>query len=191
MTAVTVLDQDKVRIAQLVVAAQAGDREAFGALFESFERQVFAIAMRRLGDFCEAQELCQDVFVQAMQKLDQLRAPESFGAWIASITHRMAINRAVRRAPMRGAEPGVLEAARADEHTPLSNMLAGERHKGVRDGLARLRKLDRQTLEAFYVEGRSLREMSGDFKAPVGTIKRRLHVARRRLAKEVEPWTAV
>ena len=67
-----------------------------------------------------------------------------------------------------------MEAARADERTPLSNVLAGERHKGVRDGLARLPKLDRQTLEAFYVKGRSLKQMSGDFKAPVGTIKRRL-----------------
>ena len=96
------LDQDKVRIARLVVAAQDGDREAFGELFERFERQVFAIALRRLGNFCEAQELCQDVFVQAMQKLDQLRVPESFGAWIASITNRMAINRAVRRSRRGG-----------------------------------------------------------------------------------------
>jgi RNA polymerase sigma-70 factor, ECF subfamily len=191
MATVTVLNQDKIRTARLVVAAQGGDREAFGALFERFERHVFAIALRRLGNFCEAQELCQDVFVQAIQKLDQLRAPESFGAWIASITNRMAINRAVRRKTARAAEPGVLEAVRADERTPLTDMLAGERHKRVRDGLARLRKLDRQTLKAFYVEGRSLKEMSVVFKAPVGTIKRRLHVARQRLAKEVEPWMAV
>ena len=62
-------------------------------------------------------------------------------------------------------------------------MLAGERHQGVRDGLARLRTLDRQTLEAFYVKGRSLKQMSGDFRAPLGTIKRRLHVARQRLGQ--------
>ena len=49
--------------------------------------------------------------------------------------------------------------------------------------MARLRKLDRQTLKSFYVEGRSLKEMCDEFKAPVGTIKRRLHVARQRLAK--------
>jgi RNA polymerase sigma-70 factor (ECF subfamily) len=39
---------------------------------------------------------------------------------------------------------------------------------------------------AFYVKGRSLNEMSNEFEAPIGTIKRRLHVARKRLAKEVE-----
>ena len=65
-----------------------------------------------------------------MQKLDQLRVRSRSG-WIASITNRMAINRAVRRKCRQVAEPGVLEAARADERTPLCNMLAGERHQTV------------------------------------------------------------
>jgi RNA polymerase sigma-70 factor (ECF subfamily) len=46
--------------------------------------------------------------------------------------------------------------------------------------------MDRETLMAFYFDGRSLLEMSDQFKTPVGTIKRRLHVARKRLAKELE-----
>jgi len=182
---------DKTLISQLVLAAQAGEREAFGELFERFEQHVFAIALRRLGDFGEAQELCQDVFIQALIKLDQLREPECFGAWVRSIAHRMAINRAVRRAPDLAAEMPVLESAGADDVTPLSNVLAGERHAQLHDGLARLGELDRQTLQAFYVEGRSLQQMSGDFQAPLGTIKRRLHVARKRLAKQVNQLTAV
>lgn len=191
MATVTIVDTDKIRVAELVVAAQAGDREAFGELFHLFERHVFGIALRRLGDFCEAQELCQDVFVQALQKLDQLRDPQCFGAWIRSIAHRMAINRAVRRAPSVATEPAVLDAACQDEATPLGNALANERRSQLRDGLARLRQLDRETLEAFYMHGRSLVEMSDDFHAPLGTIKRRLHVARKRLAKEVDPLVAV
>lgn len=191
MATFSTLDNDKILVAEFVRAAQAGDRDAFGQLFERFEQQVFAIALRRLGDYGEAQELCQDVFVQALVKLDQLREPECFGAWIRSIAHRMAINRAVRRAPDLATEPAVLEAAGADDVTPLSNVLAVERRTQLRAGLARLGEMDRQTLEAFYVEGRSLQEMSGDFQAPLGTIKRRLHVARKRLAKQVDPLTAV
>ena len=45
--------------------------------------------------------------------------------------------------------------------------------------------LDRQTLVAFYFDGRTLLEMSDQFHSPLGTIKRRLHVARRRLAEEL------
>jgi RNA polymerase sigma-70 factor (ECF subfamily) len=46
--------------------------------------------------------------------------------------------------------------------------------------------MDRETLVAFYFDGRSINEMSKKFGTPVGTIKRRLHVARKRLAKELE-----
>lgn len=189
-TTITTNSETRV-IAELATAAQAGDREAFGDLFQRYKQQVFAIGLRRLGDYCEAQELCQDVFVQAFVKLDQLRDPERFGAWIRSIAHRRAINRAVRRGPALAAEPSTLEAMDAHDATPLNNVLALERQGRLRDGLARLRTLDRQTLEAFYVKGQSLQEMCGDFKAPLGTIKRRLHVARKRLAKQVEQLTAV
>jgi RNA polymerase sigma-70 factor (ECF subfamily) len=51
--------------------------------------------------------------------------------------------------------------------------------------------MDRATLEAFYVHGHSLVEMSAQFDAPLGTIKRRLHVARKRLAKRMEGLVAV
>ncbi|MDP6443107.1 MAG: sigma-70 family RNA polymerase sigma factor, partial [Pirellulaceae bacterium] len=150
-------------------------------------RHVFAVALRRLGDYTEAQELCQDVFIQALQKIEQLRQPECFGGWLRSITHRMAINRAVRRGPDVPTAPELLEATCVEGATPLANLLASERKTQVHEGLARLRELDRETLVAFYVKGQSLMEMSDDFDAPLGTIKRRLHVARKRLAKEVEP----
>jgi RNA polymerase sigma-70 factor, ECF subfamily len=191
MVTEVVLQTQRVGTAALVRAAQGGDRAAFGALFEQFAPCVFRIALRRLRDCDEAQELCQDVFVQAMEKLDQLRDPACFVGWICAIAQRMAINRMTRRVPTMTAEPAVLDAAGADPATPLSHVLAGERCRQLRDGLARLGELDRKTLEAFYVEGRSLRQMCGDFRAPLGTIKRRLHVARKRLAKEVEPLTAV
>jgi RNA polymerase sigma-70 factor (ECF subfamily) len=144
-----------------------------------------------LGDYDEAQELCQDVFVQALQKIGQLREPECFGGWLRSITHRMAINRITRSAPDRATEPEALEASCVEEETPLTAILDRERREQMRAGLQRLRDLDRETLVAFYVKGQTLLEMSDAFAAPLGTIKRRLHVARQRLAKEVEPLVAV
>jgi RNA polymerase sigma-70 factor (ECF subfamily) len=103
----------------------------------------------------------------------------------------MAINRAMRRSPDYLAEPNALATTCVEDDTPLTAVLADERQAQVRAGLSRLRELDRATLVAFYVKGRSLLEMSDEFDAPLGTIKRRLHVARKRLAKEVEPLVAV
>ena len=177
--------------ADLVRAAQAGDRSAFGELFERFQPTVYAIAMRRLRDHADAQELCQDVFVQAMLKIEQLRTPEAFIGWLRQITVRMAINRAVRRGKSVAVEPEMLEATVTEDASPLDYALKAERKDEVRAGLARLGDMDRETLEAFYVQGQSLLEMADVFDAPLGTIKRRLHTARKRLALEVDELATV
>lgn len=175
----------------LVLAAQEGDREAFGELARRYERAVYATALRRLGNHAEAQEVCQEVLVRAMQKIGQLREPEAFGSWLQSVTSRMAINRAVRKRHAISTEPETLAATCVENETPLTTVLARERQSQVRAGLRRLGELDRDTLVAFYVKGQSLVEMSEGFRSPVGTIKRRLHVARKRLAKELEELVAV
>ncbi|MDA0658450.1 MAG: sigma factor-like helix-turn-helix DNA-binding protein [Planctomycetota bacterium] len=69
--------------------------------------------------------------------------------------------------------------------TPLSFAVQAEQAGQVRAGLGRLGRMDRETLVAFYVHGQSLLEMADEFEAPLGTIKRRLHVARKRLAEEI------
>jgi len=175
---------------RLVRAAQDGDRQAFGRLIERYQRVVYATVYRRLGNHAETQEVCQEIFLRAMRKIGQLRQPESFGGWLRSIAARMAINRAVRRKPpVSGGES--VETVCARQQTPLGNMLAGERRSQVHLGLGRLGALDRQTLVAFYFDGRTLLEMSDQFHSPVGTIKRRLHVARRRLAEELASMATV
>jgi RNA polymerase sigma-70 factor, ECF subfamily len=175
--------------AEVVREAQQGDRQAFGRLIENFEQAVYATVFRRLGNHAESQELCQDVFIQAMRKLDQLEDPRCFGGWIRSIAARMAINYAVRRGPRMSGDREILENGCVEKRTPLVAILAREREDQVRRGLGKLRAMDRETLEAFYFEGSSLLEMSRKFDSPVGTIKRRLHVARKRLAKELEALT--
>jgi RNA polymerase sigma-70 factor (ECF subfamily) len=168
-----------------VLNAQAGCRVAFGELVCQFETTVYAIALRRLRNQAEAAELTQDVFVQAMRKLDQLREPERFPGWLKRITVRLAINRAVRRPPVTPQDPEIFGGINSETQSPLDELMTGERADQLWGGLKRLRSLDRQTLVAFYFEGQSLIEMSDRFRSPVGTIKRRLHTARIRLREEL------
>lgn len=172
-------------VAELVLAAQLGDREAFGELFERYRSTIVALAMRRVRNCDEAEELAQDVFVQAMGKIGQLRVPEAFGGWLRSIVHRMAINRMTRHRAAVACDPETLEATCLASGSPAAVAEGREEAAAVRSSIDRLGALDKQTLEAFYLDGRSLIEMSDAFEAPVGTIKRRLHVARKRLAKEM------
>jgi RNA polymerase sigma-70 factor, ECF subfamily len=165
----------------LIERAQAGDRDAFGELVQRFHPAVYAVALARLRDPNEATELAQEVFIHAMQKIEQLRDPHCFVGWLRQITVRMAINRVTRKAPIHGAEPEVLQNAPGADSGPLDALIRDEDCADVMKGLDRLKALDRETLVAFYIKGRTLKQMSREFETPVGTIKRRLHVARNRL----------
>ena len=169
----------------LVIRAQAGDREAFGELATKFEPTVFSVALRRLRNQAEAAELTQDVLIQALRKLPQLREPERFPGWLRRITVRLAINRSVRRPPTMTQDSEILGSIDCERHSPLDEVLCGEQAAHVWGGLKRLRELDRSTLVAFYFDGQSLIEMSDRFRSPIGTIKRRLHTARIRLREEL------
>lgn len=185
------LDLELAETETLVRAAQAGDNEAFGVLVNRFERMVHAVCWQRLRNHAEAQEAAQDVFIKAFEKLDQLEEPAAFPGWLRSIAVRQSINRSTRRSPALAVEPHSLEGFDGQHEAPLSSLLARERVDQLHEGLDRLATLDRSTLVAFYLHGQSLIEMSDEFAAPVGTIKRRLHVARKRLAKELECLQAV
>ena len=170
----------------LVERAQAGDRAAYGELVRRFQGSVYAMALTRVHDPLEAQELAQEVFVHGMRKLPQLRDPRCFAGWLRRITARMAINRLTRRGPVAGAEPDLLEKVEGRVRGPVEEIERSEAKAELHEGLKRLKELDRQTLEAFYLRGRSLKQMSREFETPVGTIKRRLHVARLRLKAVLE-----
>jgi RNA polymerase sigma-70 factor (ECF subfamily) len=175
-----------IDIKTLVEQAQAGDRTAYGALIERFQPTVYAIALARLRNATEAQELAQEVFLHGMKKLPQLRDPQCFAGWLRQITVRMAINRLTRHGPVQKAEPELLENAAATGATPLEALVKAEQAAELYRGLERLKPIDRATLMAFYIRGRSLKQMSREFETPIGTIKRRLHVARLRLKKALE-----
>ena len=173
-------------MATLVRQAQAGDREALGRLIEQFQRTVHAIALRRLGNPSEALELTQEVFLHVLRRIDQLREPERFAGWLRQVAIRMAINRATRRTAPPGVETSLLDGAAGHLDDPLDALIARERARRLHEGLARLKALDRETLVAFYLNGQSLIEIAERLDAPLGTIKRRLHTARKRLKAELE-----
>jgi RNA polymerase sigma-70 factor (ECF subfamily) len=185
----TILELENTSWADLAIIvrrAQAGDRAAFGALIEQFQPTVYAIALRRLGNPSDALELTQDVFLHVLKRIDQLREPERFAGWLRQVAVRMAINRATRRLAPSSVETGVLEGAYQDADEPLEQLIGRERAERVWQALGRLKSLDREALDAFYIRGRSLLEIAEMLDVPLGTVKRRLHTARKRLKAELE-----
>ena len=178
--------QNWIEVAALVRSAQAGDRDAFGRLVEQFEPTVRAIALRRLGNVGEALELTQEVFLHVMRRLGQLREPERFAGWLRQVAVRMAINHVTRRSSPFTVESVVLEGAFEQADEPIDALITRERAERLWLALGRLKALDRETLVAFYIRDLSLIEMADELDVPIGTVKRRLHTARKRLRVELE-----
>ena len=115
-----------MEVNELVVKAQSGDRDAYGELVVRFQGSVYAMALTRVRDPLEAQELAQEVFVHGMKKLPQLRDPRCFAGWLRRIIARMAINRQTRRGPINGAEPEFLDTFEGKSDTPLDQIERNE-----------------------------------------------------------------
>lgn len=75
--------------AALVRAAQAGDRAAFGALYEQYEHVIHGILLAHVS-YCDAEDLMHDVFIKALERLPGLREPAAFGGWLMAIARRTA-----------------------------------------------------------------------------------------------------
>ena len=81
-----------------VLAAQAGDRDAYGELYARFARAVHAVLLARLPP-AQVDDLVQDVFLHAMTRLRELREPAAFGGWICTLARRRAADHYRRHVP--------------------------------------------------------------------------------------------
>ena len=155
------------------------DDAGFEELVRANERLVFGLARGVLGDFAEAEDVAQDVFLRAYRKLEGLRDRQKFRAWVARMSIRLALNRrrGLRRAHvrdaewLRGAPPAV---------APASDL-------ALRQAIARLPHKLRSVLLLCAVEGMDAAEVARILRVPDGTVRSRLHLARKQLLLEVGP----
>src|SRR6201987_4406188 len=94
--------------AQLVSRCRAGDPEAWNEFVERFSRYVYAICGRgfRLAEH-DAEDVFQEVFARAFERLSELRSDEAVRPWLAQLTRRLCIDRLrlLARGPAPGSEP--------------------------------------------------------------------------------------
>jgi RNA polymerase sigma-70 factor (ECF subfamily) len=192
--------EDSTMVAQLVPIAErlehgestidrarAGDRAAYGELVRRYRPAIYGVLLAWLRDPAEADDVAQDVFLHSMRKIGQLRDTRCFAAWLRQIALRLALNRVNRRRPICRLNATRQALLSGNGEGPLDEIVRAEEQDKVHEGLSHLKPLDRAMLEAFYLRSRSLREMSEVFHVPLGTIKRRLHTARKRLKELLEP----
>ena len=77
-------------IEELIERGRQGDEDALGSLYKAYHRQMTGICQRIAGNRQVAEELAHDAFLLAFAKMDQLRNPQRFEAWLTSITTNVA-----------------------------------------------------------------------------------------------------
>ena len=155
---------------ELVAATLGGDRSAFEALLDRHVDRVRQLAARMLRPQ-DAEDVIQEALLQAFLGLDRLRNPERFGSWLYGITLNLARMRLRRRDPLF-LDAGAVEAPAPDGEETLD---------AVRDALEVLPRREREAVLLHYVEGLAPHEVASLVGERPGTVRVRLHRARRRL----------
>lgn len=161
----------------LVLRAQCDDREAFGALYERTKDGVIGLLIRKGFQKQDAEDICEKVFLTVWLRLDQLKDALAFRKWLRVISVRTASNERRDRRPFFELLDGLAHSRSSEETDRM------ERVEWVRAGIMKLSQGDKEALSAFYVLGMSHVQMASKFSIPVGTVKSRLHKARKRLGK--------
>jgi RNA polymerase sigma-70 factor (ECF subfamily) len=163
---------DAVSIDVLIEQAQAGDRSAFGLLYDRFAPSLLGAAARMLGGRREAADLVHDVFLEAWQHVREYDPRKgSVRTWLLLRLRSRALDllgRAERRHTQVGSEREQLERPGAGAREHAMEQLA------VRQALARLEEGVRAVLEYTYFDGLTAREISTRAGIPEGTVRSRL-----------------
>jgi len=167
---------------EVIARALAGDWRAFTKLMERHRHAVSGIAYAFLATWDDVEDATQEVFIQVYLKLGELRAPESFSAWLRRITMNVCADMLRRKGPT------VVPLGEAGEHVLLPQRHPDEQFDtgvAVREALRRLPEKLRLTTILRYVDGYSHAEVAGLLGIPVNTVRSRLQNAKRQLAKEM------
>jgi RNA polymerase sigma-70 factor (ECF subfamily) len=173
---------------ELIAASLGGDRGAFGALVLRYRKLVLGVAYRICGDGDLAEDVAQETFVRAWEKLGTFRLEGNWGGWICRIASNLTVDALRRQRPSTDlASVSVV----APGQRPESHVLRDERVAAVRSAILHLPVHLRVALVLREYEGLSYAEIAQSLDIPLGTVKSRLNDARRRLSEELAPYMEV
>jgi len=179
-------DEQAAREHSWVLAAQQGDRAAFGRLVEAYQAPVYNLAYRMLGHRQEAEDAAQETFLRAYANLTSYNPQRRFSNWLFAIASHHCIDR-LRR--LRGQvvsldkDPSLAGELIDREPLPEAAALTREEERLVQWLLARLPADYRLVITLFYWYDLSCREIGEVAGISEGAVKVRLHRGRRMLAE--------
>ena len=171
---------------------QQGRREALAGLYDRYSGRVYGMAMQKLQDPAEAQDVMQDVFVTIWKKATTFQPDRGMvQSWLLTTAHHRIIDRLRRETRTREAmesivaDPLFMESA--EQPSPASEAERSEEAGEVRQALLVLPVDQREVIVLGYYHGLSQTEISDRLKLPLGTVKARTRLAMEKLRRFLGP----
>ncbi|MYB65480.1 sigma-70 family RNA polymerase sigma factor, partial [Candidatus Poribacteria bacterium] len=175
---------------ELINRTLEGDDNAFSELVKKYQKQVHALAWRKVGDFHIAEDITQDTFLKAYQKLHTLKEPHQFAGWLYVIAARECLawyrNKRLQKKVLEKVDTtptnrDVYSQHISEEKAKTAEM---ETREVVKKLLETLKESERTIITLHYFGEMTCEEMSKFLGVSANTIKSRLRRARNRLKKE-------
>ena len=166
----------------LIVRARRGDGDAFSELVTRYQTSVFNVCYRILHERGEAEDLAQETFIRAYNRLDQFDLEREFGPWV----RRVAANLCLNHLESQKITAPLDEDRDADESIrPEKQVEARERSEQIRVALASLPPNYRVVVELRHYQELSYDEIAAELKIPLSDVKSHLFRARKLLAEKL------
>jgi RNA polymerase sigma-70 factor (ECF subfamily) len=176
----------------LVERAKSGDIEAFEQLIVGCQKKVFNIAYRMIGNYDDANELAQEVFLKAFRSIKKFKGDSLFSTWIYKVTTNVCLDEIRTRKKKvvisldQEIEFNDREIKRQiPDNAPTPDMEAetNELKQIVNESIAQLNENYRSVIILRDIQGLSYGEISKVVNCPEGTVKSRINRARQALKK--------
>jgi len=166
----------------LVLRARRGDAQAFGELVTRHQAGVFNVCYRLLHDRADAEDLAQEAFLRAQERLHTFDPERGFGPWMRRVAANLCLNQLESRRPA-----AALDEERDAAQTPGPEQQAenNQRSEQVRQALASLPPHYRIVVELRHFQDLSYDEIADELHIPLSDVKSHLFRARRLLAEKL------
>lgn len=176
---------ERAEEARLIEAVRRGDAAAFDGLVRRYMRRAYAIAYRLLEHREDAEDLVQEAFLTALEKIDTFHPGRPFGPWF----FRILVNRGrnLRTARARRATLPLPAETATPNASPAQETERAELRAWLEAALDRLPERQRLIVQLFELEGFSGPEIAAMLDMPAGTVRWNLHQARGTLRQLLAP----
>ncbi len=162
------------------------DNESRRLLFEAYYKKTYAVAYNILRSRENAEDITQDAFIKAFQNINQLKDGAKFGAWMAVIASNLARNFLKRNKKIYYTDEEVISSGEPEAVDTEDAALRSLEVERVRQAIKRLPPEQYQVIVLQYYYDLKMEDIASMLNLRAGTVKSRLHRARKRLAEELE-----